>query len=86
MAKIRQSKRQSAWEYMRRNRVFRVEDVMIITQISKQNIRLLLTQLTKAKIITQTQRKQALEDKVFRVIDANSIICPVKSYKKKERV
>lgn len=87
--KIRRSKRQSAWEFMRRNQTFRAEDVLIITQMSKQNMRVLISQLVKLGLLqSSSKRNIPLEDKVFILMNASSVICPVKSpskYIKKEK-
>jgi len=82
--KIRKSKRQSAWEFMRRNRNFLAGDVMMITQMSKQNMRQLIMQL-KQKNLVEPLSKNSLpfEEKIFFLKDAGAVICPVKSFKKK---
>jgi len=91
ITKIRKSKRQSAWSFMRRNRIFRVGDVMIITQMSQQNLRLLIGQLVKSGYIegsNNNSKNKPLTDKTFKVIKAKEVVCPVKSpskYVKKDR-
>lgn len=78
--KVRRSKRQSAWEFMRRNRYFRVGDVMMITQMGKQNMRVFIGQLTKEKILRgESKISLPFTEKFFRLIDDRGVACPVAS-------
>ena len=78
--KIRRSKRQSAWEYMRRNRRFVVGNVMAITELGGQAMKLLLSQLRREEIVrTYSKRNIPMSQKVYEVLDASSVVCPVKS-------
>lgn len=84
--KVRKSKRQSAWEFMRRNPTFCAEDAMLITDMGMQNMRQLMGQLKQANIAKCISKHSVpFEEKVFRVLDAKSIICPVKSLPKTKR-
>jgi len=84
MARIRRSKRQSAWEYMRRNPTFLANDILIITGLSKLHLRLLIGELKKQKIVKQISTgRLPFEKKSFRVIGkTESVVCPIKTEKR----
>jgi len=65
---------------MRRNREFRCGDVEMITQMGTQNIRVLMGQLLKGGFVKTSSKKNVpLSDKIFTVLNASSVVCPVKS-------
>jgi len=84
MAKIRKSKRQSAWEYMRRNPTFLANDILLITGLSKQHLRLFIGELKKQKIVKQISTgRLPFEKKRFRIIGKiESVLCPIKTEKR----
>jgi len=78
--RIRKSKRQSAWEFMRRNQTFSIGDVMMITQMKEESMRLFLRQLVRAaKVKCLSKRNVALKKKRYLVLDARCVVCPVNS-------
>jgi len=81
--RIRKSKRQSAWEFMRRNPVFLAGDVMMITNMSMQNMRQIIMQLKQINMIeTLSKHSIKFEEKTFRLTDTSAVICPVRAIKK----
>ena len=74
----RKTNRQRAWEYIRRNRVFRVGDILLILEISESSLQLLLRQLVQAKYIKIVKRKRAFTDKSYKLVRNTGIHCPSK--------
>jgi len=78
--RIRKSKRQSCWEFMRRNREFEVGDAMMITQMGAANMRRFLTQLVRRGTCKCLSKGNvAFTKKRFFVLDTQEVVCPVGS-------
>ncbi len=73
----RKSKRQQAWEYMRRNRNFRVGDILLILDISEQMLGLMLRQLMQAGYLKKIKSERTFRDKQFKLLKNTGVICPV---------
>ncbi len=72
----RKTKRQRAWEYMRRNRVFRVGDVLLVLEMSENSLQMLLRQLVQAKYIKMVEHKRAFIDKKYKLVKNTGVVCP----------
>ena len=72
----KKSNRQKVWEYARRNRVFRVGDVLSILEVSESSLQLLLRQLLKAKYVKLVESKRAFRDKKYKLVVNTGVVCP----------
>ena len=72
----KKTNRQKAWDYMRRNRTFRVGDLLVVLEISEGSLKSLVRQLSQAKYIVKSNRVQSFRDKEFRLVKNTGVVCP----------
>ncbi len=76
------SKTQKMWNFMRRNRNFRVADLMmIVDDIDKTYFAAYLNALKKAKYLQVTKKAVAVKDREYRLIKPTGTIAPIFSQK-----
>jgi len=78
------SKTQKIWNFMRRNRNFRVVDLMmIVDDIDKTYFATYINALKKAKYLQLTKKAVAVKDREYRLVKPTGTIAPVFSQKDK---
>lgn len=70
------SNKQKAWNFMRRNKRYRVGDMMCILELSESNTRVILSALQKRGYIMAVNKTRNLKDKEFIVVRANELFFP----------
>lgn len=71
------SKKQLAWGYMRRNRTFRVGDILIIVPMSTEMMRQLLFRLNAKELIRLENKAKKMKDRVYTLLEDKGAQCPV---------
>lgn len=74
--KIQHKDRSKAWQYMRRNKHFRVGDVMMITDIKEQNLRVFLRGLLRSGHIKKAGNQTSFREKIYALIRDTGIHTP----------
>ncbi|MCF6207611.1 MAG: hypothetical protein L3J47_12100 [Sulfurovum sp.] len=73
----RKSSRQRAWEYMRRNRIFAVNDVLLILEdMSERSFKRFLQQLSRAGYVKQISGGHAFRSRVYKLLRNTGVIAP----------
>jgi len=79
--KRRKSERQYVWEYMRRNRLFKVEDLLPITEMGVESLRRYFGQLERAGYIRARKIggkvPKRFTDRSYGLVKNTGILCPV---------
>ncbi len=65
-----------AWQYMRRNRTFRVGDVMSITEIKVMNIKGFLYLLEKNGYIKRANKTRTFIDRIYVLLKDSGVLSP----------
>jgi DeoR/GlpR family transcriptional regulator of sugar metabolism len=65
-----------AWNYMRRNRRFRIGDIMVITDISKSTLRRLLRKLIDNGQLTVAFPSRIFKDREYLLLNDTGVRCP----------
>ena len=74
--KIRQSKRQKAWQYMRRNPIFAVNDILILLEMSERSLMEMMRQLSHAEYVKQISGGKVFRKRVYKLLRNTGVICP----------
>jgi len=74
--KKKKSNRQKSWEYMRRNRLFRAGNILMILEVSESGLKTLIRELLQAGYIKKVKMKQSFADKTYRLVRDTGVICP----------
>lgn len=72
----RKTNRQRAWEYMRRNRFFSIEDILLILEMNEDSLKLFCRQLLNAGYIVRVNRKKAFKARTYKLIRNTGAIAP----------
>ena len=72
----KKSNRQKAWDYMRRNRCFRIGDILVVLEISEGSLKSLVRQLSQAQYLVKSKSVQKFKDKEFRLVKNTGVVCP----------
>jgi len=79
--KRRKSDRQYVWEYMRRNRVFRIEDLFPLVDMGTESLRKYFGQLERAGYIKARKKNgkvpKRFAERSYGLIKNTGILCPV---------
>jgi len=70
------SAQQRAWNYIRKQRVFRVGDVMMVVGIGKENLKSFLFALKKFEYVRAENGSRTFEDKTFTLILDSGVYAP----------
>jgi len=73
---IRKGNRQKAWQYMRRNPIFSVKDILILIEMSEKSLMLLVRQLVDAKYLKQIRVAKAFNERTYKLVKNTGIVCP----------
>jgi hypothetical protein len=79
------NKKQKIWEYMRRNKLFRVGDMMIVFDLKKSYANWILWFFKKEGLLQQVFSGKRFEDSVWKVIKDIGITSPNTTIKNKKR-
>lgn len=83
--KCGKAKKQKVWEYMRRNKVFRVGDLMIVFDMKKNYTNWILWFFKKEGLLKQVYSGKKFEDSVWKVIKDIGVVSPITIIEKNRR-
>jgi len=75
----RRSHRQRAWEYMRRNPVFAVSDLLVLTGMAQETLREFLGELGREGYLRQAGRERRFRARRYRLIRNTGPIVPYRT-------
>ncbi len=79
----RKSERQFVWEYLRRNRLCVIEELLVLSSMSEESLRGFFGQLERAGYVKQRQEMRskkspkAFASRVYTLVKNTGILCPV---------
>ena len=79
----RKSERQFVWEYLRRNRLCVIEELLVLSSMSEESLRGFFGQLERAGYVKQRQEvrskksPRAFVSRVYTLVKNTGILCPV---------
>lgn len=74
--KRRKGDRQKVWEFMRRNKIFSVQDIMIIFGIKENTLRVYIKQLTFFGYLQKVNTKGSFLNQSYRLIKNSGVLAP----------
>jgi len=74
--KRKASKKQNVWAYMRRNRTFRVGDIMMLLELTQRYLKPILWHLEKAGYLTLTQDSGEYRDRIYTLVRDTGVKSP----------
>jgi len=92
LSRKRRDKKQKVWEYMRRNRIFRVEDLMLVQELSWRFLKPLLWHLNEAGYLKLLEAPKDHEKRLYKMVKNTGLKSPavingvVYDYNTKERI
>lgn len=78
--------RQQIWEYMRRNKIFEVSDILLIFEISNDVLRAYIRQLLRSGYLQCITSKRQFEKKAYRLIKNTGVLAPIWIAKEKKLI
>lgn len=75
--------RQKTWNYMRRNKVFRIGDILTVLEVSEEGLKELIRQLNHVGYIKIVSKAKKFRDRKYKLIKNTGVQCPMVVHKKK---
>jgi len=74
---IRKGYRQKAWQYMRRNPMFAIKDILLILDgMSERSLMLLVRQLNNDDYLRPIKRDKVFRERSYKLVKNTGIVCP----------
>ncbi len=72
----RKGNRQKAWQYMRRNPMFAVNDILLILDMSEHSLMLFIRQLHHAGYVRQISGGKVFKKRCYKLLKNTGVLCP----------
>jgi len=73
---IRKGNRQKAWQYMRRNPMFAIKDILLVLGMSEKSLMMLVRQLVNDGYLRQMGGSHVFKERTYKLIKNTGVICP----------